>query len=211
MPHSRMYAPIRRDHEGLLDPMLDTGTIHTCDFFHPAQNLQVSGKRRREPEAEFADLFAHAYLERFVRVHPGTTRKQTLFVREVPVHGNGIADLLVLSWDGDRACGAVPLDLAQADPTMRAFEVKLSDWRGGLMQAHRYRYFSNAAILVVPRSKLKTVEPHLSLFRTLRVGLWGFENATAAITNVYTPRPKRQYVTKYGARALATAVEAASP
>jgi hypothetical protein len=205
-----MYAAIEDTTRDCWPPMIDTGIIHTCDFFHPSKNLRTSGKRRREPEAEFADLFAHAYLERFVRVHPGTTRHRTLFVREVPVHGNGIADLLVLSWEGDPACWTRPLDLARADPTMRAFEVKLSDWRSGLMQAHRYRYFSNAAILVVPKNKLKTVEPHLNLFRTLRVGLWGFENATATITNVYTPRPKRQYVAKYGAQALATAIGAAS-
>ena len=78
------------------------------------------------------------------------------------------------------------------------------------MQAHRYRYFAHVAILVVPKTKLKTVGANLDLFRTLRVGLWGFDGDCEAITRVYTPRPKRQQVAKYSDRALAAAVRAAS-
>jgi hypothetical protein len=190
--------------------MLDTATIHTHDFRHPQQNLKGSNGQRRSPEAEFADLFACAYQERFGQVHSGTTKRATLFVREVPVHGNGIADLLVLSWDGARTHGKRAADLAHAKPTVRAFEVKLTDWRGGLMQAHRYRYFSHVAVLVVPNSKLKKIESHLDLFQALRVGLWGFDDATDTITSIYTPRPKCQGIPKYEARALATALRAAS-
>lgn len=191
--------------------MLDIDTIHTCDFFHPASNFASSRRPHNKPEAEFADSFARVYQRRFPSVHAGITRRQTLFVRELPVHGNGIADLVVLNWGRPLPLhsGIAP-DLSQANPTVRAFEVKLSNWRGGLMQAHRYRYFSHVSVLVVPRSKLKTVGPHLNLFQTLRVGLWGFDSASESITSLYTPRPKRQQIARYGARALATALQAAS-
>ncbi len=191
--------------------MLDTTTVHMCDFHHPQQNFYARGKQRRSPEAEFANLFAHSYQSRFCQIHSRTTKPETLFIREVPVHGNGIADLMVLSWhDGLAPRKKASFDLTEASPTVRAFEVKLTDWRSGLMQAHRYRYFAHVAILVVPRAKLKTVEAKLNLFRTLRVGLWGFDSDSEAITRVYTPRPKRQQVAKYGDRALAASVRAAS-
>ena len=136
--------------------MLDTGTIHTCGSFHPEQNLaHANGRGRQGREAQFADLFAAAYQERFRRVHSGATRDRTLFVRELAVHGNGIPDLVVLSWrsasEGNKLENE---DLGEADSTIRSFEVKLEDWRAGLMQAHRYAYFSNVAVLVVPKAKL---------------------------------------------------------
>lgn len=190
---------------------MDMNAIHTCDFYHPTRNFPFSGRPRREPEAEFADSFARAYQRSFLSIHARTTRPQTLFVRELPVHGNGIADLVVLNWGGPLALPSkVATDPIRTNPTVRAFEVKLSNWRGGLMQAHRYRYFSHVAVLVLPRSKLKTVEPHLDLFQALRVGLWGFDPASESIANLYTPRPKSQQIARYGARALATAVQAAS-
>ncbi|MBI2193588.1 MAG: hypothetical protein HYU36_16555 [Planctomycetes bacterium] len=190
--------------------MLDTATIHTYDFRHPKENLRGSNRQRGSPEAEFVDRFARAYLKRFGQVHSRTTKRATLFVREVPVHGNGIADLLALSWDRRQTHGKKATDLAQLKPTVRAFEAKLSDWSGGLMQAHRYRYFAHVAILVVPKSKLKNVESHLDLFQTLRVGLWGFDRETETITSIYTPRPKSPGVRKYGDLALAAAGQAAS-
>ena len=104
--------------------MPDTTRIHTCDFHHPQQNFCAGGKERRSPEAEFTKLFACSYQDRFCRIHSGTTKPETLFIRELPVHGNGIADLVVLSWDhGLASRKKVSFDLIEANPTIRAFEI----------------------------------------------------------------------------------------
>jgi hypothetical protein len=125
------------------------------------------------------------------------------------VYGNGIADLLVFSWSDTLAQQeSTSLDLEQLDPTVRAFEFKLSDWRRGMMQAHRYKYFSHASILVLPKNKMKSVKPQLDLFRKLRVGLWGFLPETGSITCFYTPRPKQQQITKHAQKAVRLASQA---
>lgn len=192
--------------------MLDTSTIHTCGSFHPEQNLtRADGRGRRTREAEFSDRFAAAYQERFRQVHPGATRDRTLFVRELAVHGNGIPDLVVLSWRSALGGNRLEnIDLSEADSTIRSFEVKLADWRAGLMQAHRYAYFSNVAVLVVPTARLGALAPHDHLFRTLRVGIWGFDSEAGTILTVYTPRPKKRRIERSGARAFANAMKAAS-
>lgn len=191
--------------------MLDTDTIHTCDLRHPQQNLRPAEKGFEEPEAEFADHFAAVYKSAFPKVHAKTTRRRTLFVRELPVSGSGIADLVVLNWSGRNAPrDDEDVDLPRFSPTVRAFEVKLKNWRGGLMQAHRYSYFSHAAMLVVPITSLATIRNHLNLFKTLRVGLWGFDRGAERIAPLYTPRPRRQQVPKLAARALTAAIGIAS-
>jgi hypothetical protein len=179
---------------------------HHCH--NPQQNLSA-GVTKQNPEAKFAEQFALAYRDRFTKIHSGTSKWETLFVREVPVFGNGIPDLLALSWSHDRAMqGSTCLDLEKLDPTVRAFEFKLSDWRKGLMQAHRYKYFSHASILVLPNHKMKSVEPRIDIFRKLRVGLWGFSPEKGTIACFYTPRPIKRQIAKYGQRAIRLAAQA---
>jgi len=188
--------------------MLDTSNIYEYSFHNPQRNFS-RGDNRQNLEAEFAERFARAYCNKFLQIHSGTSKKKTLFVREVPVSGNGIADLLVFSWSQTLTQQeSTSLDLEELAPTVRAFEFKLSDWRRGMMQAHRYKYFSNASILVLPRHKMKSVESQLNLFRKLRVGLWGFAPETGSITCFYTPRPKQQQIAKYAKKAIRLAAQA---
>lgn len=191
--------------------MIDTKSIHTFDFYHPQQNLSTKRKTIASPEAEFADQFARVYKERFEQVHSRTVRQQALFVREMPIDNHGIADLVVLNWNPTQN----PLEVLEASfqeaaLTVRAFELKMSDWRGGLMQAHRYRYFSHAVALVLPISKIRVAQKNIELFKTLRVGLWGFNRDSEAITCLYTPRPKRQFVDKYSKLAISLALKTAA-
>ena len=79
---------------------------------------------------------------------------------------------------------------------------RLGLWRKGMMQAHRYKFFSHASILVLPKQKLSPAVSHLDVFRKLRVGLWGFDDNTGSITSIYTPRPKQQQILKYGNQAI---------
>lgn len=130
-------------------------------------------------EDRFAIAFSGAYDRQFRTIHKGTTKLNRVMAREVPVNGFGIADLVTVSWGES--------DLT----TMRAFEFKLSDWRRGLMQAHRYRFFADVAILVVPASKLAIIDRFIRTFKALNVGLWGFDDATGIISQIFTPRPRR--------------------
>jgi len=186
-------------------------TVYTYNFHHPLQNLSTNGKSFKKPEEEFAFRFTKVYQERFSKIHSGTHKRETLFVREVPVSGNGIADLLVVSWDkASLSAGRKLEELETNELSIRGFEFKISDWKKGLMQAHRYKYFSNASILVIPQALLATVETSIGLFKALRVGLWGFSMDNQVIECVYTPRPKKQQIPRYGARALKCAWQACS-
>lgn len=182
--------------------MPNTSDIFECNFHRPQENF--SKKRiKQNPESEFAEQFARAYQAKFLNIHSGTRNRETLFIREVPVSGNGIADLLVLSWAGSRITMESPIhDLEQLNPIIRAFEFKLSDWRRGLMQAHRYKYFSHASFLVLPNHKIKSIEPQLDIFRKLRVGLWGFRAETKSIRCLYTPRPANQQIPLHSQKAI---------
>lgn len=187
--------------------MLNALGIYECQSHNPQRNLPAS-EPKQNPEAEFAERFARVYQERFIRIHSGTSKRRTLFVREVPVSGNGIADLLVFSWSEMPAIeeSAFP-DLEELDPTIRAFEFKISDWRKGLMQAHRYKYFSHASILVLPSHKAKTVESQLDIFRKLQIGLWGFSPDAGTIICLYTPRPIQKQITRHTQKAIRLAAQ----
>ena len=154
-------------------------------------------------EDRFAIAFSGAYDRQFCAIHKGTTKFNRAMAREVPVNGFGIADLVTVSW-GESAV-----------PTMRAFELKLSDWRRGLMQAHRYRFFADVAILVVPVSKIAIIDRFMRTFKALNVGLWGFDEATGIISQIFTPRPRRPpdrgHHEKAIARVLATAKQFQPP
>jgi hypothetical protein len=189
--------------------MLDTLRIYEYPFRSPQQNFPGMDAKQN-PEAEFAEQFIIAYNNKFEQIHYGTSKEKTLFVREMPVSGNGIADLLVFSWSRTSMQNSPVPDLEQLNSTVRAFEFKLSNWRSGLMQAHRYKYFSHASILVVPRDKLKSARSYMEIFRALRVGLWGFSPETGSIARVYTPRPKQQQIPKYEKKVFRLAAQAVS-
>ena len=188
--------------------MVDSQGIYQHHSHNPQLNFTTSGSRQN-PEAKFVERFAWAYQDRFVKIHSGTNKRNTLFVREVPVFGNGIPDLLALCWSQDTATQVLTcLEFENLNPTVRAFEFKLSDWRKGLMQAHRYKFFSHASILVLPSHKIVSARSQINVFRKLRVGLWGFSPETGAITCSYTPRPIKKHVGKSGQKAIQLAAQA---
>ena len=184
------------------------GTL-VFDFHHPEQNFGRSGREEGRSEAEFGKRFVELYSQRFEKIHARTQRDSAVFVRELPVPASGIADLVVISWKPEQLANPTTIDgMLDAKPVTRAFEFKLSDWRKGLMQAHRYKYFADASILVLPDDRLRSVEPHLEMFHTLRVGLWIFSAARQILSTVYTPRPNSANKTKNSQLALRRALSA---
>jgi hypothetical protein len=150
----------------------------------------------------FVGAFAQAYCRDYARLHSGSPKLIRIIAREVPVNGFGIADLVTLSWK--EPTHESPRQNQEPEPqtTIRAFELKLFDWRRGLMQAHRYRYFADASILVIPSVRLPAACEYLDTFRNLNVGLWGFDDMTGCISLVFTPRPRRPFDVRHRERAI---------
>jgi hypothetical protein len=54
-----------------------------------------------------------------------------------------------------------------------AFEMKLSNWRRGLMQAFRYRSFAYEAVLVMDDTRSRSAVANLDKFKRANIGLVG--------------------------------------
>lgn len=69
-----------------------------------------------------------------------------------------------------------------------AVEAKVSDWKRGLYQAYRYRWFSDMAYLALYNSNIRAAVNHLHLFKSLNIGLIGVTDGEVAIYR----KPRRQ-------------------
>ncbi|MCK4392615.1 hypothetical protein KAX17_06880 [Candidatus Bipolaricaulota bacterium] len=174
-------------------------------FREPERNLPGRRPRSTTAETRFTIQFARAYLSQHVALHHGTDKRDIACARQVAVNGLGIADLVTVAWkqigDNWQPFGADEL-IQKIRPTVRAFEVKLNSWRRGMTQAHRYRYFANAAILVLPAERCERAVPYLDTFRRIRVGLWGFDPSANRIVAHYTPHPCAALEPKYQTQAV---------
>lgn len=180
--------------------------ISKLRFRHPRGNLPPRSARRRSEEL-FTLAFAREYSAKFSGLHSPSPKVSLEIAREIPVNGFGIADIIAVVWASPvklEGVGPVPIErfMSAANPTIRAFEVKLADWRKGLMQAYRYRFFAHTALVVVPLSLLRVASRYVRTFRRLGVGLWGFEADERTIRRVYTPRPRKPQSRRYEERAL---------
>jgi hypothetical protein len=139
--------------------------------------------RGNDPEAFFLREFQAAYLS--------SLRKRGVACRDFPLQGYGIPDLIWLSWNHRNGATALKLrknPAALHAKKLTAFEIKLSDWRKGMMQAYRYSYFANRSILIVPPSLAKNLKARLNTFHVLNVGLWVFDPQAKKIRKLFTPR-----------------------
>jgi len=187
--------------------MGDTATIEVpkVRFREPERNLPGRKPRATTAETRFTIQFAKAYIGQFAAIHHGSAKCKVACARQVAINGFGITDLVAVAWEAT-ATGTEPVScrdfLDCLLPTVRSFEVKLRDWRRGMTQAHRYRYFSNAAILVLPADAADCALCYLDTFRRIRVGLWDFDPASTQIRCHFTPRPRRPLELKYMSRAV---------
>ena len=133
----------------------------------------------------------------------------SLPARELPVAGYGVADFVWFVWtesashDEGRAIEFRDTAFVRNE-SLLAFEMKLTDWRKALSQACRYRYFANAAYVVLPPAAAKLARGKLELFRSLNVGLWSFDPDSGRIARIYSPRPAKPLSARARTRAVAT-------
>ncbi len=174
-------------------------------FRHPQRNLPGLSSGQTG-EGRFTNAFVRAYVSQFRRIHSKSTKQNVAYAREIPVNGYGIADFVSVFWKehANEKNDTFSIDqfMHIKNPTIRAFEIKLNDWRGGMLQAHRYRFYSNVSILVLPIKQLPSPQKFLQTFQDIRVGLWGFDCQTNLIKNIYTPRPANPKAPCYVREAL---------
>lgn len=166
--------------------------VPKVQFREPERNLPGRRPGAATAEARFTLQFARAYMAQHTSIHRGSSKHEVASARQVAVNGHGIADLVTVSWSEQpvgRRHDSVSKPGGRGSPTVRAFEVKLTNWRKGMKQAHRYRHFANAAILVLPPDKAVLAAEYLETFRRIRVGLWGFDPECKRIIAYHTPRP----------------------
>jgi hypothetical protein len=148
---------------------------------NPRKNLPNLVSRKRG-ESNFLRAFERAYFAARVR--------GMLIWQDFALEGFGIADLIWIGWVHGLDTTALTIEELRRSLQRRllvAFELKLNNWRVALMQAHRYRYFADRAIVVLPTVEAIRAESSLPLFKRLEVGLWGFNPETMQIRRIYTP------------------------
>lgn len=146
-------------------------------------------------EVNFLAKFERAYLADMT-----DTRDKFAAGREFALDGFGRADILFMAWK------QLPKDedfVAMALKKLRltAIEAKMKDWRKGLMQASRYRFFANRALLVLPPSTTTIALCFLETFQALNVGLWEFDPDVCRLRKHFTPRLGRPLNSKARERA----------
>ena len=174
--------------------------IPKLDSWNPRKNLPAKIAEINK-ERDFTLGFVRAYIPNIQSVHPKTRKTSVKYAREIPINGCGIADFVAIY--SDKTNGKSKSRLPQINSSIiRAFELKISDWRRAMMQAHRYKYFANSSIVVLHSDKLKNALKYLDTFKKINVGLWAFNPKTDKIITCYTPRPRIPLEPKYKPLAL---------
>jgi hypothetical protein len=161
------------------------------------RNLPNSSSSKRG-ESNFVAKFERAYMDAELRK---LSQRSLASGREFALDGFGRADVLFMAWkstgNGDDFTAVTLKSLS-----ITAIEGKISDWRKGLMQASRYRFFANRALLVLPPDTCATALAYLETFRDLNVGLWQFDPSAGVIRKHFTPRHGRPLNSKARERAI---------
>lgn len=180
-------------------------------FYEPERNLPGRKPHGMTEEARFTLKFARTYLGNHTAIHHKTKKRSIVCARQVAVNGFGIADIVAVSWDSNQQQNENLLTIDDFmkiySPTVRAFEIKLNNWRKGITQTHRYRYFANSAILVLPSSKITLALKYLDTFKAIHVGLWSFDFYSQRILTYYTPRPSTPLTNKHTKRVIKSLAE----
>lgn len=147
--------------------------------------------RRNLPRAVSAKRKESNFLLRFERMFVVSEARAAVAGREFALEGFGRADLVWLAWESKKFSGDFTALALRRRLRLTAIEGKISDWRKGLQQAFRYRYFAHRSLLVLPMRSAQLASRYLPTFRRLRVGLWGFDERTGRLRKWFTPRSKR--------------------
>jgi hypothetical protein len=126
----------------------------------PRKNLPPSISRKRA-EANFLCSFERAFVA-------GHCQTKQITWHDFALQGYGIPDLITFAWSTQQnqtpALSLEALRKKLQRQQLTAFELKLRDWRKGLVQAYRYRYFCDCSIVVLPSDVAERAYQRLELF-----------------------------------------------
>lgn len=139
---------------------------------HPRRNLpkHISNKRT---ESDFVLAFGRVYHQE-LSAQMAVQQHSFEIARELQIPGLGIADV-------------VSVFTKSHNTILHAFEMKIKDWRKALAQAYRYKYYADAAIVVMPPREAIKAKQSLSVFRAINVGLWAFDAEKKTIEKIFDP------------------------
>jgi hypothetical protein len=144
--------------------------------------------RRNLPKAVACKRTEINFLRRFEVAYFAQDLGIAVAGREFALQGFGRADLVWLAWATDANPGDFTALALKKRVRLTAIEAKMSDWRKGLQQAFRYRYFAHRSLLVLPLKTAAIAAHFIDTFRKLCVGLWGFDDKTGHLHKWCTPR-----------------------
>lgn len=171
------------------------------------QNIRLNSHdtRKNLPRVSSAKRGESNFLREFETVYfNDDENKGKCFARgrEFTLEGYGRADIIWLAWKNKTSGEKHFTGPLQNKMHIIAIEAKLKDWRKGLMQVARYRYFANKAILVLAPQASAVAVRHLDAFKKLSVGLWEFDPKSASIIKHTTPRKQKPLCALAQTRAL---------
>jgi hypothetical protein len=158
---------------------VDVGSFNSRTNFPPKYSAATH-------ESSFLASFEKAYLRK--------TQHQVIIATEFALQHFGRADLVWIAWNPDSIgenFSALALHKQLRRRKLVAFEAKLKDWKKGLQQAFRYRYFADKSVLVMPNDYVRPALTNLGQFVELEVGLWSFEKHTGRIIEHFSPNRAR--------------------
>lgn len=111
------------------------------------------------------DQFVNAFLKTYIK----TVKSSSLFIKETPAPCLGIADVL--------HCAGVEKSNGHITRIrgLLAFEMKIGHWKKALLQAHKYSYFADKVIVVLPVEKSNAAINNIQWFEKLGISLWAFD------------------------------------
>ena len=104
--------------------------------------------------------------------------------KELDLNGYGIADLIFWEYSIKNS----PNESRLTRTTLTAFEVKIKDWRKALIQAYRYKYYSNRSIVILPIEYSAKAVISKKLFCDFDIGLWVFDKKNKQTNKIFTPK-----------------------
>ena len=157
--------------------MMFADTTLSFNSRNPRKNLPAE-VRSKQAEGRFQNDFLKVWLKKNKRVGVGGAQFE--------LSNYGIADYIWVNSSG------------QID----AFEFKLNDWKGGLMQAMRYRGYARRSYLVVPNTISERILAVADALRRTNVGVYTFDRINKEIKLLMSPRPAKPLSTDAYSRAM---------
>jgi len=148
----------------------------------PRRNLPLAVSSKRG-EANFLGAFERALM---------AEQKVGMGGRHFELAGYGVTDLIWINrgWDLDMKRNSKKIQKKAQNRLchLTAFEMKLENWRKALLQAYRFSYFADRAIVVLPTENVHRAQAHLHLCCEMDVGLWAFDQRERLIERIHTPK-----------------------